>query len=191
VATAAGPARRSRPSLWWLLGPVAVFLVTLVVSGFMFLRLLELGKTDAVVPVDGASHNVRVDSDKDRMIWVTQNAPTPDCEVREAASGERLPLHRVTITTTRDNGTGSESGRWRVDPGSGDLHVTCSGGAVGGSAAIGPALSFGVLLSDFAPWFVLAMLLSLVWIGWLVALVVKYAKRTEELPPPPAWSRPA
>ena len=177
--------------MWWLLGPAAVFLVTLVVSGFMFLRLLELGQTDAVVPVDGASHTVQVDSDRDRMIWVAQDAPTPDCEVREAASGERVPLHRVTITTIRDNGTGSESGRWRFDPGSGDLEVTCSGGAVGGSAAIGPALTFGVLLSDFAPWFVLAMLLSLVWIGWLVALVIKYAKKPEEPPPPPAWSRPA
>jgi hypothetical protein len=47
------------------------------------------------------------------------------------------------------------------------------------------------LLTDFAPWFVLAMLLSFVWIGWLVALVIKYAKRTEEPLPPPAWSRPA
>ena len=157
----------------------------------MFLRLLELGKTDAVVPVDGVSHNVQVDSDRDRMIWVALDAPTPDCEVREAASGERVQLHRVTITTTRDDGTGSESGRWRFDPGSGNLAVTCSGEAVGGSADIGPALTFQTMLTDFAPWFVLAMLLSLVWIGWLVALVIKYAKRTEELPPPPVWSRPA
>ena len=46
--------------MWWLLGPAAAFLITLVVTSFMFLRLLELGKTDAGVPADGASHDGQV-----------------------------------------------------------------------------------------------------------------------------------
>ena len=175
--------------MWWLLGPATVFVITLVVSGFMFLRLLDLGRTDAVVPVDGASHNVQVESDSDRMIWLDLDAPTPECVVREA-SGKRVELRRVVITTTRDIGTGSQSGRWQFDPGSGDLEVTCSGGAVGSSADIGPALTFRTMLTDFAPWFVLAMLLSLVWIGWLVVLVIKLAKKPMEPPPAPGWSRP-
>jgi len=191
VTTAASPARRTRPSLWWLLGPAAVFLVTLVICGFMFLHLLELGSTDAALPVDGATHSVQVESEDDRMIWVDVDAPTPDCEVRDAANGERVELHRVNLKTVRDGETGDQSGRWQFDPASGELEVSCSGGTVGGSATIGPAVSGKIMLTDFAPWFVLAMLLSAVWIGWLVVLVIKLAKKPVEPMPPPARSPPS
>ena len=87
----------------------------------------------------------------------------------------------MTMKTVRDGEDGDESGRWRFDPGSGDLEVSCSGGTVGGSAAIGPAAALGkIMLTDFAPWFLLAMVLSAVWIGWLVVLVIKLAKKPVE-----------
>ena len=191
MTTAGGSAKRSRPSMWWLLGPAVVFVITLVVSGFMFVRLLGLTSTDAVVPVDGATHSVQVESEDDRMIWVDRDDPTPDCEVRDATSGASVELHRVTMKTVRDGGTGDESGRWQFDPGSGELEVSCSGGTVGGSAAIGPAVSGKTMLTDFAPWFGLAMLLSVVWIGWLVVLVIKLVKKPVEPSPPPAWTPPA
>jgi hypothetical protein len=174
-----------------LAGPAVVFAITLAVSGFMFLRLLELTSTDAVVPVDGATHSVQVESEDDRMIWVDLDASTPDCKVRDATSGTQVELRRVNLRTVRDGETGDQSGRWQFDPGSGDLEVSRTGGTVGGSATIGPAVSGKIMLTDFAPWFLLAMLLSAVWIGWLVVLVIKLAKEPVAPTPPPAWSPPS
>ena len=175
--------------MWWLAGPAVVFLLTMVAVGFMVLRLVELGRTDAEIPLDGATHNVQVDSGDDRMIWVDIDAPTPDCEVRDATSGKQVELQRVTMKTVREGENGDESGRF--DPGSDDLEVSCSGGTIGGSAAIGPAVSGKIMLTDFGPWFLLAMVLSAVWIGWLVVLVIKLAKKPVEPTPPPAWSPPS
>jgi hypothetical protein len=177
--------------MWWLLGPAVVFAITLVVSGFMFLRLLDLTSTDAVVPVDGATHSVAVESEDERMIWVDLDAATPDCEVRDATSGKEVELRRVTLKTVRDSETGDESGRWQFDPGGGDLEVSCTGGTVGDSATIGPAVSGKIMLTEFAPWLVLAMLLSAVWIGWLVVLVIKLVRKPVEPMPPPAGSPPS
>jgi len=189
VSTAASPATRPRPSMWWLAGPMVVFLITLVPVGFMVLRLVELSGTDAVVPLDGATHEVRVEPDDDRMIWVDVHAPTPKCQVRDARSGDRLELHRVSLKTVRERENGDESGRWQFDPGSGDLTISCSS-ATPGTAAIGAAVTGRIMLTSFLPWFLLAMLLSAVWIGWLAVLVVKLARKSAEPPPPPAWTRP-
>jgi hypothetical protein len=176
--------------MWWLAGPLAVFLVTIVPVGFMVLRLVELTRTDAVIPLDGATHAVRVETDSDRMIWVDVGAPTPDCQVRDARSGDQVELHRVNLKTVREGEAGDESGRWQFDPGSGDLEITCSSTTAGGSASIGAAVTGRIMLTSFLPWFLLAMLLSAVWIGWLAVLVVKLARRSSEPPPPPAWTRP-
>jgi hypothetical protein len=177
--------------MWWLAGPAVVFLLTMAAVAFMVVRLVELGRTDAVVPVDGATHSVQVESEDERMIWVDLSTPTPDCDVRDANSGQPVELHRVNMKTVREGETGDESGRWQFDPVGGELEVSCSGGTIGGSAAIGPAVSGKIMLTDFAPWFVLAMVLSAVWIGWLVVLVIKLAKKPVEPTPPPAWSPPS
>ena len=70
--------------MWWLAGPMAVFLITIVPVGFMVLRLVELSRTDAVIPLDGATHEVRVEATSDRMIWVDLDAP-----LRNATFGTR------------------------------------------------------------------------------------------------------
>ena len=124
------------------------------------------------------------------MIWVDVDAPTPDCQVRDARSGDPVELHRVNLKTVREGESGDESGRWQFDPGSGDLAVSCSSTTAGGSAAIGAAISGRIMLTSFFPWFLLAMVLSAVWIGWLAVLLVKLARRSAEPPPPPAWTRP-
>jgi len=177
--------------MWWLAGPAVVFLITMVPVGFMVLRLVELDRTDAVIPLDGATHEVRVEGDGERMIWVDLDASTPECDVRDARSRDPVELHRVSLKTVREGENGDESGRWQFDPGSGDIEISCSGGTVGGSAAIGPAVSGKIMLTSFVPWLLLAMVLSAVWIGWLVVLVVKLAKKPVEMTPPPAWSPPS
>jgi hypothetical protein len=45
------------------------------------------------------------------------------------------------------------------------------------------------MLTSLFPWFLLAMALSAVWIGWLAVLVVKLARRSAP-PPAPGWTRP-
>jgi hypothetical protein len=173
--------------MWWLLGPLVVFLLTAVVAGILLVRLLGLTGTDAVVPIDATPHRVQVPAEQDLMLWVDQDLPTPSCRVREWDGGE-VALHRVSQRTTRDEGRGRESGRWQFSPGSGRLEVTCTAAsAYGGVAAIGPAVTAQIMLVTFAPWFLLAMLLSAVWIGWLVALLIRLSTRTA--PPPPAPTR--
>jgi hypothetical protein len=172
--------------MWWLLGPLLVFLLTALVTGILLVRLLGLTGTDAVVPVDGAPHRVQVPSDQDLMIWVDQELPTPACRVQEW-SGEDVALQRVTQRSTREEGRGRESGRWQFAPGSGRLEVTCTDGAsYAGVVAIGPAVTVQIMMVRVAPWFLLAMLLSAVWIGWLVLLVIRIARGTDRHRPAPA-----
>ena len=54
----------------------------------------------------------------------------------------------------------------------------------------GPAVVF-LLTMVAVPWFLLAMVLSVVWIGWLVVLVIKLVRKPVEPTPPPAWSPPS
>ncbi len=162
----------------------------MVPVGFMVLRLVELSRTDAVIPLDGATHDVRVEADDDRMIWVDVDAPTPDCEVRDATSGDQVELHRVNLKTVREGENGDESGRWQFDPGSGDLEVSCSRSDGRRQRGDRP----GSLRTDHAH-----RLRPLVpardaaerRLDRLAGvLVVKLARRPEEPPPPPAWTRP-
>ena len=176
--------------MWWLAGPMVVFLITIVPVGFMVLRLVELSRTDAIIPLDGATHDVRVEADDERMIWVDVDTPTPECQVRDTRGGDPVELHRVNLKTVREGESGDESGRWQFDPGSGDLAVSCSSTTASGSAAIGAAVTGRIMLTSFFPWFLLAMVLSAVWIGWLAVLLVKLARRSAEPPPPPAWTPP-
>ena len=49
-----------------------------------------------------------------------------------------------------------------------------------------------VMATDFAPWFLLAMALSAVWIGWLVVLIIKMSKGPDRAAsPPPPWTPPS
>lgn len=186
---APGVTQRTRPSAWWFLGPLAVFLVTAVITGVMVVGLIGLMGTDARVRMDGQPQLVEVPTDGDRMIWVDQDLPTPACEVR-GQDGRDVGLRRVALKTTRDAGAGSERGRWQFDPGDGLLEIRCtSETAPSSSASVGPAVTAGVMLTEFVPWFLLAMALSAAWIGWLVVLVIRTAKGSDRAaPPPPPWT---
>jgi hypothetical protein len=192
TATPGATQPRNRPSAWWFLGPLAVFLVTAAITGVMVVTLIQLGGTDARVRLDGQPQVVEVSTDRDRMIWVDQELPTPDCEVR-GQDGRDVALHPVKLKTTRDSAGGRESGRWQFDPGDGRLEVRCTlVSSPSHLASIGPAVSLRVMLTEFLPWFLLAMALSAVWIGWLVVLVIRTAKGSgQHAPPPPPWTHPA
>jgi hypothetical protein len=181
----------TRLSAWWFLGPIVVFLVTAGITGVMVVSLLGLSGTDARVRLDGQPQLIEVPTDRDRMIWVDQDLPTPACEVR-GQDGRDVVLDRVTLKTTRDAAGGSESGRWQFDPGDGLLEVRCTlDSSPGSTASIGPAVTLQVMVTEFLPWFLLAMLLSAVWIGWLVVLVIRTAKGSaRDAPPPPPWTHP-
>jgi hypothetical protein len=137
------PAPKARPSAWWfVVGVVLLLLAALVLVVALVWGFRSLLVTDATVPVDGEPHAVGVDTDRDRMLYVDTGAEEPVCTVRDTATGEDLPTARPGGDFTRGTGGTEWRGRWTVDPGSGELEVTCTG-AAGTEVQVGPAPSIG------------------------------------------------
>lgn len=146
-----------RPSWWWfVLG--GGLLVAAVASG-IGLFVWTLGgflATDATVPVDERPHVVEVGTDGDRIIWTDATDGRVSCVVVDRVSGGRVRDEYVDTDLRRDDGSGERVGRWRFDPGSGDLEVTCVSTPGAADVEIGPAPSLesfglGILLTIGVP----------------------------------------
>jgi len=124
------PPRKPRPSGWWFaLGGVLIVAAVAAGVGLFIWTLSGFLQTDATVQADGEPHRVSVGTDGDRMLWFDETTTPPDeCVVVDTATGEELPLEAVSGEYRRSNGTmGDWVGRYRFDPGSGELEITCSG----------------------------------------------------------------
>jgi hypothetical protein len=135
---------KARPSWgWFVLG--GALLVAAVASGIgLFVwTLAGFVATDATVPADGAPHEVAVPTDGDRMLWYDEGAPGTDCTVVDRRTGEPVRLDTVAGRFTRDDGGGGRVGARRLDPGSGELTITCAAAGGDTDVEIGPAPSLG------------------------------------------------
>lgn len=176
----AGPAKTRPSAVWFVVGGLLV--VAGVITGIvLFLRIFDTGFLDveAVIPADGAAHEVTVGTDGDRFLWEPQHG-SADCTVRDADTGATIALEPVGGTYTRS----SDAGAWQAvasfDPGSGRLVVTCS--AEEDPAQIGPSLDVGdfvarILLAIFVPLLLVGLGLAAL-IGTAVLWAVRPARTT-------------
>lgn len=107
-----------------------VLVVAALVSLWVLPALLTDGPVqseDTVLPVDGRPHTAEASAERESMIWFDETRVEPDCEIRDAASGD-------VLTTTAADGTDrrvlSRTGAWvgaaTFSPTSASVEVTCS-----------------------------------------------------------------
>jgi hypothetical protein len=164
-----------RPSAWWFAAGAILLTVSLVAFGaLLFLTLRDFLETDAVVIADGQSHQVTVGTDGDRMVWA-RDGGVSDCLIVDAADGTPVATSLLTGTFTRTDGNGSFHGEYRMDPGSGQLEVTCA--ATGSDVLIGPAPAFADFFGRLALAIGALLLLGGLGLGILVVTGVLFALR--------------
>ncbi|MCD4524775.1 hypothetical protein [Nocardioides sp. cx-173] len=150
-------APRTRPSAWWFAVGGALVLAAVGAGTALFVWTLSgFLETDATVRADGQPHRISVPTDQDRMLWFDDTVTYPDCRVVDARTEEEIPLRSVSGDFRREVGSADWLGVHLVDPGSGDLEVTCQGAHEGAVVEIGPAPAvdsfvFGLLATVFVP----------------------------------------
>lgn len=139
---------------------IGVFLFVTTIQAFIH--------TDAEIPADGQPHRVSVDTDGDRMVWVI-DVERPDCTIIDVETGDPVVATGNPIAEYTKSSDGEEwLGDYTIDPGSGDLEVTCQ--QTGGPIQIGPAPQFGDFFGSIALAIVVPLLLG--GAGFLVLIVV-------------------
>jgi hypothetical protein len=161
------PHQRRRPSGWWFVVGAGLVLAGVAIGVFLFVTTIQaLNSTDAEVPADGRPHRVSVDTDGDRMVWVI-DLQRPDCTIVDVETGDPVVATGNPIAEYTKTSDGEEwLGDYTIDPGSGDLEVTCQ--ETGGPIQIGPAPQFG----DFFGSIALAILIPLLLGGGGVLLLI-------------------
>ena len=129
-APAAPPARAShrpqkpRPSAWWFVVGLGIFLLSVIASIVLFsLLLVGFIASDATVHADGQPHRVSVSTDGDRMLWLADDDTR--CRVVDATTGREIALRPVGESFERTDSGEDLDGVYRFSPGSGHLEVTC------------------------------------------------------------------
>lgn len=164
-----------RPSPWWFGVGVIVLAVSLVAFGaLLFLTLRDFLETDAVVAADGQPHQVTVGTDGDRMVWARDGGAS-DCTIIDAADGAPVATSFLAGTFTRTDGNGSFHGEYTIDPGSGQLQITCA--ANGSDVLIGPAPGFADFFGRLALAIVSLLVLGGLGFGILVVTGILFATR--------------
>ena len=176
------PAPKPRPSGWWFVVGVGLIVLAIAAAVALFIwTFASFFHTDARVAADGQAHQVTVDTDRDRMIWVESPEslfPT-DCTVVDHATGDQVPLRQVSGEFRRNTGTsGDWVGVYRFDPGSGRLEVTCvSDGTATSYVEIGPSPSFGGLAGGILLSMLVPGLLGLTGVAVLIVTGIFFATR--------------
>lgn len=173
------PPAKYRPSAAWFVVGIGLVLAAAAVAVGMFVWLLVgFLHTDATVSVDGQPHRVTVGTDGDRMLWTS--AAGQSCRVVDLATGQQVPMGRVSGSFTRSDSNGDFTGVQRFDPGSGRLEVTCTpfagprDVAGGDTVLIGPmprigSFVVGILVAILVPGllglagFVVLMVTGILW----------------------------
>jgi hypothetical protein len=187
--------RKTRPSAWWFMVPVALFLGAVVVFALVIVptfgpAIRSVLRTDASVPLDGQQHSVVLDGTGDRYLWFPDGvAPDAGCLVMDAASRQPIPLRRPFGTTTRDLNGVPEHAEFVFSPVSAELVVTCGRPGFYSSQVpyveIGPAIG----IHGFARIGVsILAMIALAGLGAvsLLALIILFATRQPRAPQAPA-----
>ena len=156
---------------------VGVTVLVLTIKGFT--------ETDATVPADGQPHQVSVDTNEERMVWI-HDAEPPSCTIVDTETGDEVSYTGAPDATyTKSSGGGEWLGDRTFDPGSGELEVTCS--EAGGPIQIGPAPDFGNFFGGLALGIFLPFFLGGIGFLLLIVLGVLFAtgrpRRDPEAPP--------
>lgn len=183
ASTGAAPApprpRKDRPSAGWFVLGLGLFLLSIAASVVLIVLLLVgFLASDATVRADGQPHRVSVSTDGDRLMWLADDDAS--CRVADAATGQEIPLRRVTDDYERTDEGEDLVGAYRFDPGSGELEVTCTPAAgtdpdddlvLIGSVPELETLAAGVLLAIVLPGLLaLVGLVIVLWTGILWSL---------------------
>ena len=117
--------RKYRPSAWWLVLGLGLYVLAALAS-FLLIAVLLVAfiDSDATVRADGKPRQVSVSTDGDRLMWLADDDAT--CRVVDAATGQEIPLRRVSDDLERTDSGEDLVGVYRFSPGSGDLEVTCT-----------------------------------------------------------------
>ncbi|WP_121255700.1 hypothetical protein [Nocardioides ferulae] len=155
------PARVRGP--WWLLAGGLVLLVTSAVA-MLLLAASQLDGYDwaeeAMVEDDGRPHVVRVDRDRNVLLWSYAADAEPSCTVRDAATAEVLPSSRPDDALVREGGSAAD---WEATavftPRSDQVEVVCdpTGAQPFSLVAVESAPRLPPLLSRLGPWSVVPL----------------------------------
>lgn len=163
------PPQRRRPSAWWFVLAAGLMVAGVAVGvTILVLTVKSFTETDATIPADGQPHQVSVDTDQDRIVWIDDDEP-PSCTIVDLETGREVTYTGgADASYTKSNGSGDWEGDQTFDPGSGELEVTCE--EAGGPIQIGPAPEFkeffgGIAIGIFVPFF-------LGGVGFLMLIVV-------------------
>ena len=171
---AAKPRKPPPRRIWWI-----ATLVTMVVVPTLLIvpaanSLAQIFREDAIIPVDGNSHTVRLESEGDRMLFVRDGDSRPVCVMPGV---ETAP---VGGTFTLNDWNAFER---LVSPPS-QFQILCSSAVAGTEVRVGPAgavrIVSGVLL------LVGAVLIGTAGLVWLIVLAVVRNNRLR-VAGPPGW----
>lgn len=163
------PSGKPRPSGWWFALGGTLMVAALVGFVVMFVLVLRsLLSVEATVAVDGEPHQVSVESDGDRIVYVDSEAPRPSCEVVDTRTGEEISLGGVNGEISRSTGGTDWEGAWTFDPGSGELEITCTSEA-GGSIEIAEAPRVGMVVGGI--FLLIAIPLVVGFTGFIIVVI--------------------
>jgi hypothetical protein len=157
-----------------VVGGVLIVAAVGVAVGMFIWTLSAFLSTDAEISADGRTHHVRVDNDRDRMLWL-EDGSAQHCQVVDRATGEDIDLDLVGASYDRSDEDGEWHGVAKFDPGSGDLDVTCAGH--GGTALIGPAPRIGSFVLGILATILIPLALGLSGLSILIVTGILFAVR--------------
>jgi hypothetical protein len=167
------PAKK-RPSGWWFVVGGALIVAAIAAGVGLFVWTLSgFLATDARIPADGRAHQVTVGTGEDRMLWLENGLPQ-ECGIVDLETGDPITLDPVAGSYERSDSHGSFRGVARLDPGSGDLEVTCR---PAGTAVIGPAPKIGSFVGGLLATIFVPLLLGLSGLAVLIVTGILFASR--------------
>jgi hypothetical protein len=168
------PQKRRRPSAWWFVLAVGLMVAGVAVGvTVLVLTIKGFTETDATIAADGQPHQVTVETDQERMVWVDDSEPA-SCTIVDTETGAEVSYTgSPDASYTKSTGGRDWEGDRTFEPGSGDLEVTCD--ESGGPIQIGPAPDFGDFFGGLALGIFLPFFLGGVGFLLLIVLAVLFA----------------
>lgn len=171
----APPRRRKGVKGVAITGAICVALAVVAMIGTMVFLVMGLFSTDAEVPVDGQPHNVSLDGDAERMIFV-EDGSDARCTVRDA-DGDEIPLDGVGGEVTRSVNGEDREGVSTFEPDGGSVEVTCTGSAGQLDAQVGESPFTGTRITMIAVGFGISAILGVTGVVLLVVALVRKVSR--------------
>lgn len=128
-------------------------------------------QTEASAPLDGRTHDLSVEADRDYYVFVDDNQQV-SCDFVDTASGASLDLQTMgnsSVTRNDDPAIG------KISTPSGELSVTCEGTV--GDAELGPVPSAPSWIGGLAGAVAIPLMLGVAGLVILVVTAVAFATR--------------